>query len=225
MTLTRKYPRFNAHRKYAWNITGSRVEASNDAQFKHFVRLANIRRAPERGITSLGCGNGHRYRYLRMWCAPEKKAHFAEITFYGRKEPGGPEHRLEGRIIGAPAFTDQTGRPYPDAMDGDLDSFFQKEQNETGWVGLDLGEENEYAVTRVEYAPRSGTNYIMRGDRYELVYWDRYGWRSMGTKVAGCYDRLDYGDVPRGGLYLLHNLEGGTEERIFTYERGKQVWW
>jgi hypothetical protein len=29
--------------------------------------------------------------------------------------------------------------------------------------------------------------------------------------------------LPR--LYLLQNLTKGKEERIFTYENGKQVWW
>jgi hypothetical protein len=222
MTLTRKYPRFNAHRKYAMNITGSRVEASHEPDFRHRLTLAAIHRAPETGITSVGINTSERYRYLRMWCAPEKKAHFAEIAFYGRKTPDSPEQRLTGTIIG---FPKKSGRPYSNAMDGDLDSFFQKEEDETGWVGLDLGEENEYYVTRVEYSPRSGTNYIMRGNRYELVYWDEYGWRSMSSKIARRYDRLDYDGVPSGGLYLLHNLDGGTEERIFTYEAGKQVWW
>jgi hypothetical protein len=46
----------------------------------------------------------------------------------------------------------------------------------------------------------------------------------MGTQVAkGQF--LNYNNVSSGGLYILHNLTRGREERIFTYENGKQVFW
>jgi hypothetical protein len=46
-------------------------------------------------------------------------------------------------------------------------------------------------------------------------------------KVLAHYegDSLKYRDVPAGALLWLHNHSGGREERIFTYENGKQVWW
>ena len=31
--------------------------------------------------------------------------------------------------------------------------------------------------------------------------------------------------VPAGKLYILHNLSGGAEERIFIYKNGIQQWW
>ena len=31
--------------------------------------------------------------------------------------------------------------------------------------------------------------------------------------------------VPDNALLLLHNTTKGKEERIFTYENKKQVWW
>ncbi|MDR0572687.1 MAG: hypothetical protein LBG96_01425 [Tannerella sp.] len=36
---------------------------------------------------------------------------------------------------------------------------------------------------------------------------------------------LYYENVPTNALFLLRNLTKGEEERIFTYENGKQVWW
>jgi hypothetical protein len=38
-------------------------------------------------------------------------------------------------------------------------------------------------------------------------------------------DVLLYENAPLNGLFLLRNLTIGVEERIFTYENGKQVWW
>lgn len=45
-----------------------------------------------------------------------------------------------------------------------------------------------------------------------------------GTAGADTYG-LDYEGVPAGHLYWLRDLTEGVEERIFTYEQGKQVWW
>jgi hypothetical protein len=36
---------------------------------------------------------------------------------------------------------------------------------------------------------------------------------------------LQYHNAPSNALFWLRNHSGGKEERIFTYENGKQVWW
>ena len=50
------------------------------------------------------------------------------------------------------------------------------------------------------------------------------GWVEVGRLEAegGC---LEFRDVPSGGLYLLTKANSRREERIFTYENAKQVWW
>ena len=67
------------------------------------------------------------------------------------------------------------------------------------------------------------SNNIRVGDMYELRYWQE-GWQSLGRMSAES-DTLVYRDVPAGALLWLYNHSGGREERIFTYENGKQVWW
>ena len=37
--------------------------------------------------------------------------------------------------------------------------------------------------------------------------------------------KLTYTNVPDNALLLLKDLTKGEEERIFTYENDKQVWW
>ena len=49
-------------------------------------------------------------------------------------------------------------------------------------------------------------------------------WISLGRKLA-VDNKLHYDDVPKGALLWLKNHTQGKEERIFTYEDGKQVWW
>ena len=64
----------------------------------------------------------------------------------------------------------------------------------------------------------------MERDTYELFYWDNGSWNTAGIQVAAA-DLLTYTDIPNGTIYWLRNLSRGKEERIFTYENGKQVWW
>jgi hypothetical protein len=48
---------------------------------------------------------------------------------------------------------------------------------------------------------------------------------SVGGRKLAVDNKLHYDDVPKGALLWLKNHTQGKEERIFTYEDGKQVWW
>jgi hypothetical protein len=58
---------------------------------------------------------------------------------------------------------------------------------------------------------------------YELFQLNKQ-WISFGKKTA-VTDSLVYDQVPEGTLLFLKNHSRGREERPFTYENGKQVWW
>lgn len=66
-------------------------------------------------------------------------------------------------------------------------------------------------------------SYLQPGAEYELFYWDD-GWQSLGKKTAT--DRpLVFEDVPAGALYWLVADGSNREERPFSYDDGRQVWW
>ena len=73
------------------------------------------------------------------------------------------------------------------------------------------------------FCPRTDDNEISPGDVYEMFYWDRR-WKSLGKQKADGHT-ITYEKVPRNALLWIHNLTKGREERPFTYENGKQVWW
>lgn len=54
--------------------------------------------------------------------------------------------------------------------------------------------------------------------------WDGVMWKSLGVQVAKA-QHLQYHNIPENALLLLRNHSRGVEERIFTYEDGKQIWW
>ena len=67
------------------------------------------------------------------------------------------------------------------------------------------------------------TMHLPVGTEYELFFFND-GWQSLGTMIAG-EKPLQWRDVPDGGLYWLVADKSRKEERIFTLENGRQVWW
>jgi len=65
--------------------------------------------------------------------------------------------------------------------------------------------------------------YLKEGSEYELFYWEDE-WISAGKQTA-TQNPLIFDDVPADRLYWLVETESRKEERIFTYEKGKQLWW
>jgi hypothetical protein len=91
------------------------------------------------------------------------------------------------------------------------------------YIGLDFGRPRR--ITRIKYNPRSDDNGIVPGELYELYYWDNAGWCSLGKQKGRVDGTLVYTNVPKNALLNLHNHTRGKENRPFTYENGKQIWW
>lgn len=89
------------------------------------------------------------------------------------------------------------------------------------WVGMDLGRRRR--IGAIEFAPRNDDNAVSPGDRYELYYWDNH-WVKVGEQQAEDYS-LTFTGVPAHALLWLRDVTKGREERPFTYEDGRQVWW
>ena len=94
---------------------------------------------------------------------------------------------------------------------------------EYSWVGMAF--EQATKIDKIAFLPRNDDNAIREGELYELFYWDKQ-WVSLGRQTGtNEMFRLKYNNVPTNALYLLRNHTKGKEERIFTYENWKQVWW
>lgn len=223
ITANRKYPKFSRMDVLARKLVASTIEVANNEDFRNADTLMRITNVPvDANDSLLSCPK--RYRYVRCRIPRHRTGDLAEIIFYGKYSKESPEVRLEGNLIGQPLPDERNTRPFLMAMDGDYDTYFVKTKGNDGYVGLDLGAGNEHYITRVQFYPRSDTNYILIGDTYELCYWQDNHWVSIGKQTATSHE-LTFNNVPQGELYILHNLSRGTEERPFTYENNKQIWW
>ena len=77
------------------------------------------------------------------------------------------------------------------------------------------------AITCLKKYPYDDTNLIEIGDLYQLFFWDKTGWKSLGKKVA-TEKKLTFDKVPQNALLLLRDLTRGKQERVFIYQNGKQ---
>ena len=202
---------------------GSCFEASDVADFadsSRTVLLHTITTLPV-GPTRVQVDAVRPYRYVRFRTS-QKHLRMAEVAFFG-KDGIGIERELTGRII-------FDSIPEVNAMN----IFDKNYATETCvnrilppspyWIGLDLGPGNTCRVTRIEYCTYSGCNFVEAGDLYELFYFDqKLGWVSLGQQISPS-EVLHY-DIPKNALLWLRDLSKGREERIFTYENGRQVWW
>ena len=216
MVLFRKYPGFKRFHDFIYRMIGGLFQVSNRTDFKDARTILTIDTVYDDGFYSINVKLQQPYRYFRYigpkggWC------NIAEMEVYGTN---GKE--IMGKVIGTDGSSESTDGTKDKAYDKNIVSFFDANIPDNAWVGLDLG--GRKPISKIRYMPRNDGNIIEPGDYYELVYWDN-GWKTAGEQSATS-DSLVFKNVPSGALYLLHNKTKGIEERIFTYENGKQVWW
>ena len=159
------------------------------------------------------------YRYWRYKGPNGSFCDIAELMFWAEGDTAARYGKIigtDGAFIANPDYTKEK------AFDQDALTCFDAPEPDGGWLGMDFGE--PVCIDRVTCIPRSDDNAIFPGQEYELMYWNKTGWVSLGKHVAR--DKVVvYDNVPENALLILRNRSKGKQERIFTYENGKQVWW
>ena len=214
MVVDRKYSmiRIGYH---ASRMMGGKFQGANKADFSDSVTLFNYEQVTEGKYCTLPIKNEDKFKYLRYIGAAYSHSTINELIFYEEND-----RELKGEVIGTLGSL-EGGATIDKAFDRNILTYFEAPVPIGGWVGLELHEPAQ--VSKIRFMPRTDGNCIEPGDEYELVYWDK-SWVSTGRQIATT-DSLIFKNVPSDALYLLHNHTKGREERIFTYENGKQVWW
>ncbi|TZF82288.1 transglutaminase domain-containing protein [Pedobacter sp. BS3] len=221
LTLTRKNPNWTTNIKNIKASVGSKIQGANRSDFKDSVTLFKITHPSDR-YEKLVINSPQKFKYVRFLGPEKKNASVAEVEFYGKNQAG-VLSKLKGvKVMGYPEVSADAGTPYKNAFDNDPGTYFMGGKSSYGWAGLELPHATR--ISYVRYCPRNDTNFIIIGDKYELKMWNGNNWISLGTQIA--HDQqLKYFNIPSNTLLLLHDMDRGHEERIFTYENGKQVWW
>ena len=200
-------------------MIGGVIEGSNQKDFQNVDTLLLIKEAPYRLYTVAYLDPDRAYRYVRYRGGKGSYCNIAELSFYENSLDTLP---MKGKIIGTPGcYGDDGRREYTNVFDGNPDTSFDYKFPDTGWAGLDLGK--SYRVSKAIYTPRNDVSFIYKDNIYELFYWDKGNWNSLGRQTAVA-DSLVY-TVPRNALLYLKNHTTGNDERIFEYEGRRQIFW
>jgi hypothetical protein len=195
-------------------------EASNNPKFTNTDTLYTVTKVPI-GANNYAVQTTKPYRYVRFK-SKHRRFRVAELAFFGTTDTG-EEVELTGKMISADIDPELAKK----AFDKDYETDIQKDRlniNPTPfWIGLDLGAGNDKKISRIHLTPYSDTNFVEPNHEYELFYYNM-GWHSLGKQTAD-REYLTYDNVPKNALLWLRDLTKGKEERIFTYEHDKQVWW
>lgn len=209
MRLLRKFPLFSYTATHSADLKGCRIEGANDPEFKD-AKLLHVVNGLVFNTKQVDFKKTEKFRYIKMIAPEGGKLRLAEIECFantnGALKKVNDVNYLKGILEG------QKGN----AFDGDFSNYLVG-----GGVKLDFGV--SVPISRIRYTPMNDSNYVIPNYEYELFYWDNQ-WVSAGKKIAH-NDYLNYSKIPSGTVYWLRCLTAGKEERIFTYENDRQIWW
>ena len=220
LVLERKYPLMEYAYMFIPRLKDGEFQASNDPTFKTYYVAHRIKEGKVAGQTVKVQDSIPPCRYWRYtnnryftFCS------IAEVKFYAK----GDTTKLRGKIIGTDgSWGDNPEHLKETVFDDNTLTSFDAPQGEGCWAGMDMGK--PVKVDRILYYGRADGNSVEAGDEYELLYWKGGQWKSLGRQRARS-TYVKYKKVPSGALYLLRDHTKGIDERIFTIEGGKQVWW
>lgn len=216
IVLSRKY-QTRAVAKHGQIMIGGKFQVANRPDFKDAKDIYTIRKEPDICYHIVKVSTRKKFKYFRYLVPEKSNAELAELEVYSTDM----KTKLMGNVIGTDKPT--KGFEKQKAFDGNISTSFRTLAAKDVWVGLELNKPTR--IGEIIYLPVNDDNYIRDGETYELFYWDNR-WISLGKQMgSGKTYRLTYSNAPTNALFLLRNLTKGSEERIFTYKKGKQIWW
>lgn len=196
-------------------MLNSRIEGAYEKDFKHPVVLCTVKDVKNRKLTIKNTDSSQQkkpFPYIRYYPDTGSHCDIADLFLYGKEG-----EVLSGEVFGA--FPENYDK-YTKIFDGKSTTSYHSSVSTGDWVGIKLS--SPKPIYEVGLTPRNRDNFIDVDNEYELYYLDKE-WKSLGKMFAHS-DSLVFTDVPKGALLLLSNLTRGQQERIFTYEEGRQVW-
>lgn len=211
--LARKYPLNYRILNFAKSMLWGAFEGASRKDFSDAETVYRVSAVPMSKMQYVQLHTDKSYRYIR-YRRPKGTFSMAEIAAKDAEGKALPFKPIVCEALQAEVAVTRM-------FDGDPLTYYQTGAGLDLWVGMDFG--HSVKIERLGFAPRNDDNAVNPTDTYELFYWQNL-WKSLGI-CRPVSDTLVYENVPSGALLWLHNLTRGKEERPFTYENRKQIWW
>lgn len=214
--LYRKCPVGDSMNVYIDELLGAKVQVSNYADFRDAHDVFTINNHYNHAtIEQLNITVP--YRFIRLISSSSGNLNIAELEFYTHKTNDYRYRKSSTKLYGHGKVV--KGK-WNDVIDNDPGTSVSA--RESSWLAIDYNK-NVY-LDSFRILPRNNLNIIIKGEIYELLFFDNGEWHSLGRVIANT-DYVEFGNVPSNSLLVLKNLSQGKEERIFTYDNGKQNFW
>ncbi|MDR1121804.1 MAG: discoidin domain-containing protein [Dysgonamonadaceae bacterium] len=191
-------------------------EGANRADFSDAKVLHTVDHLPGMFYNDVTLRMPASYRYVRYKSPKEGFCNVSEIEFYGS---GG--EKLSGTSVGTPSARNPNNT-CDKVFDGDVSTFYNAIESSEAWTGVDFQERKQ--IRKIRYLPRTEGQHIYEGHHYELFYWTKDGWMSLGKQTATNSGSLQY-RAPLQVLLYLENLTLRKKGRIFFVTPGQEIHW
>ncbi|MDR1341507.1 MAG: hypothetical protein LBK58_15870 [Prevotellaceae bacterium] len=192
-------------------------EGANQADFSDAKVLYTINHIPDIFYNDIILRIPVSYRYVRYKSPENGSCNVSEIEFYGSE--GG---KLSGTSIGTPRAWNNSNRTCDKAFDGDITTFYDAFEKSGAWTGLDFQEQKR--ICKIRYLPRTEGQFIYEGHHYELFYWTKERWESLGKQTATGNGSLQY-HAPSQALLHLDNLTLRKKGKTFFVTPDHEFHW
>lgn len=215
--VVRKYKESETLWKYCKQLEGGKFVVSNDKDFKDSMIVAAIDTINENRFHTIQLKYQGEYSYFKYISPNGSYGNVAEIELFddnGKKII--PRYSYGGRG----AWIENSPEK---AFDGKVLTSYSRMSPDGAWTAVELNMPQHLSKVRIH--PRTDGNALYIGNIYQLFYWYNGQWKLIGEQEGKNEDALYFHNVPYNALLRLHNATQGSEERIFTYNMGKQIWW
>lgn len=217
VTLYNKYPFRSIIEIWFSFMLGGKFKVSNTKNLSDAKIIFTIDSLPfYEEVTELNVSN--KYKYLIYDYSEIENFRFdvGNIMFYDKQNP--LTLNSEFSLFGNNGLY---GHTIKEAFDNDKLSFFADNTSDKNkFIAIEFN--NASSINRISFLPRNDDNGINENEFYELYYWN-YGWKSLGVQKGK--KTITFENVPCNSLLLLKSTKGGTENRVFSYKDGKQMFW
>lgn len=221
--LTRKYPLQELYLdKLASNLNGSIIQGSNNRQFTDADTIFTIDFQPRLIPNTIKINSKKSYRYYRIISG--SKIQLGELKFNTKNATTGTSTPIRGNYIGSKQMEDNSLTYLNDNNVYTTNKYINEDfiSHNPYWIGLEA--DNKSYLNSIEFTPKTDTNDVFPNLTYRLIFWNGKEFETIEEKEA-TDNLISFKHVPKNSLLVLKCLDQGKQERIFTYQNGKQIWW
>lgn len=209
LTMKRKMPFWLHHAGRMSSVIGIRIQTGSSATGP-WRDIDSISSMPTHSFHRIPVNMDYKERYVRLLPSPLHRSQLGEVI---ASVDSLALERLPMTVI-----TDNLTAGKKKLVDGNILTWTNYK---VGYRELIFRIDSDKLVNSIFIIPRNDDNYVVPGEEYELFYFDRDGWKSLGKKISEGFD-ITY-DVPTNAVLWLRNLTKGKEEQIFICRDGKQL--